>query len=587
MRWNWQALLLAIALTALAVSAAPPATRPNLTTAKPIVACKLHSLAAPRQSMGEPSPVMYGRPPVDDTLTNYQRTSLGDWPMLAVAERSDPWLRLVLLTRKRPVVIDLAVLIDGKSFRDKRESWSDELVAASKQDAKPVAAKDAREKKGNKKSADGGTKPQADASQAKALTSAKSDTAKSGSAKTDVAKSDKDKSEKDKSEKNAKDKDKPAVVPGVTAQLRHKPTMRERLADYLATNKSRVDREEIRWLLAAWGAGPGVVLLDPSFSWQRSGLAPLETYLDRNGDGAFSRDEIAQADAMLKRADVDGNDVIDINEIRRLIDHPAAAPAVSGYPLVVVLDANTDWPALESIMAKVYGKQTAGAKNTKTGEPSVQVLQSRAADITLQVKLGMTDKRGAGISVLSLGPDFSKSPNSVTATDEVATLDVDGDYIEFSAAQGAADGESDSAASQIAIGAAFDGNPLLRLLDRDNDGRLTRRELQELTGLMASLDRDGNGEISAAEVPIPLRFAVTLGPHVHELLASPSPAARATKAKSTAPTAPGWFTSMDKNGDGDLSRGEFLGTTEQFKQLDTNGDGLLSVAEALKFKAGK
>jgi hypothetical protein len=44
---------------------------------------------------------------------------------------------------------------------------------------------------------------------------------------------------------------------------------------------------------------------------------------------------------------------------------------------------------------------------------------------------------------------------------------------------------------------------------------------------------------------------------------------------------------MDKNGDGDLSRGEFLGTTEQFKQLDTNSDGLLSIAEALKLKTGK
>jgi hypothetical protein len=32
--------------------------------------------------------------------------------------------------------------------------------------------------------------------------------------------------------------------------------------------------------------------------------------------------------------------------------------------------------------------------------------------------------------------------------------------------------------------------------------------------------------------------------------------------------------------DGDLSRGEFLGTAEQFKQLDTNGDGLFNRADA-------
>jgi len=81
-----------------------------------------------------PTPYSIRAGPVEDPLSNYERTSLGDWPMLAVAERTDPWLRLVLLSRKRPTVIDLAVLIDGKSFRDKRDSWIDDLVSAPKPD---------------------------------------------------------------------------------------------------------------------------------------------------------------------------------------------------------------------------------------------------------------------------------------------------------------------------------------------------------------------------------------------------------------------------------------------------------------------
>src|SRR6185436_11332832 len=86
--------------------------------------------------------------PVEDPLSNYEHTSLGDWPILAAGERKDPWLRLVLLCRKRPVVIDLAVLIDGKSFRDKRDSWIDELVSTPK--PKPPA-KDTTKSVGNKK----------------------------------------------------------------------------------------------------------------------------------------------------------------------------------------------------------------------------------------------------------------------------------------------------------------------------------------------------------------------------------------------------------------------------------------------------
>jgi hypothetical protein len=44
-----------------------------------------------------------------------------------------------------------------------------------------------------------------------------------------------------------------------------------------------------------------------------------------------------------------------------------------------------------------------------------------------------------------------------------------------------------------------------------------------------------------------------------------------------------WFKKMDRNRDGDVSRREFLGTDEQFRQLDTDGDGLVSVEEAEAF----
>jgi hypothetical protein len=42
---------------------------------------------------------------------------------------------------------------------------------------------------------------------------------------------------------------------------------------------------------------------------------------------------------------------------------------------------------------------------------------------------------------------------------------------------------------------------------------------------------------------------------------------------------------MDSNGDGYLSRREFLGTDEQFRRIDSNGDGRISVEEAIRADA--
>ena len=39
---------------------------------------------------------------------------------------------------------------------------------------------------------------------------------------------------------------------------------------------------------------------------------------------------------------------------------------------------------------------------------------------------------------------------------------------------------------------------------------------------------------------------------------------------------------MDKNGDGDITLREFLGTKKQFEELDRNGDGFLERKEAEK-----
>jgi hypothetical protein len=273
-----------------------------------------------------------------------------------------------------------------------------------------------------------------------------------------------------------------------------------------------------------------------------------------------------------------------------------------GNSLVVILDANTDWDALAETLTNVYAKTASASPAVDSSAPikdrvghgdatltadALRGLIDEPADISLRVDFTGGADAASGVAVVAARSEFSKNENAVSATEGVITVDLGSDYLEISAAGVA--GKSDSSAAfeaQIAVGAVIDGNPLLRVLDQDQDQRLTLRERQELKVLLTSLDRDSDGTVAAAEMPVPIRLAITLGPHVHQLLASPTGAARPI-APSSEPAPPDWFASMDKNSDRDLSREEFLGTMEQFKQADADGDGLLNVAEALKLGGGK
>jgi Ca2+-binding EF-hand superfamily protein len=123
------------------------------------------------------------------------------------------------------------------------------------------------------------------------------------------------------------------------------------------------------------------------------------------------------------------------------------------------------------------------------------------------------------------------------------------------------------------------GRSLFELLDADRDFRLSRRELQTAWQRLAEWDRDGDGALARSEIP--RQYLITLGhgrPPVEAGAEGPA-ALRAIRPKAR-PQGPLWFRKMDRNGDGDVSQAEFLGTLEQFRRLDTDGDGLISLEEA-------
>ena len=167
--------------------------------------------------------------------------------------------------------------------------------------------------------------------------------------------------------------------------------------------------------------------------------------------------------------------------------------------------------------------------------------------------------------------------------------------------------------------------------DRDQDGKLTRAELDRFLGLIEQgvnctllvtlteqgrnlfphLDTNADGRLELPELNSAAQQVVALGgakgwtraqvPHCAHITVQQGYAAGAfgplplavsnRKAKTFAGTrsakGPAWFQAMDKNGDGFLSPREFLGPADLFRRFDRNGDGLISVEEAEQVEADR
>jgi Ca2+-binding EF-hand superfamily protein len=130
--------------------------------------------------------------------------------------------------------------------------------------------------------------------------------------------------------------------------------------------------------------------------------------------------------------------------------------------------------------------------------------------------------------------------------------------------------------SAVRATASDDQDILFPLLDADQDGRLTARELAQLSERLARLDRDGDGNLAYDELPGSIGIVFDRGNRDDRTARSmQSPAA------TTAPPAgPTWFVHMDSNHDQFISRREFPGSADRFAALDTDGDGFINLREA-------
>jgi Ca2+-binding EF-hand superfamily protein len=129
------------------------------------------------------------------------------------------------------------------------------------------------------------------------------------------------------------------------------------------------------------------------------------------------------------------------------------------------------------------------------------------------------------------------------------------------------------------------GQGLFEMLDSNRDGRLGVRELRTAWSRLKEHDEDQDGCISKTELPRQCQLSVGKGAGVNygnNLADQGGQPMRGTKPMAAGPL---WFRKMDVNNDGDVSPREFLGSPEDFARIDTDGDGLISLEEAIKADA--
>lgn len=609
----------------IAVLTCTAASAGDVLTEKAIATTPVQELATKANTYEMPEQAVFNmyEPPQPDFLANYARTADGQWRIPQQVDPTNAMVRLMILGPQRPALVDVAIFVDGQPFTAAREKLIDGLMDHATlesmvreavtvpvpEEPEEVKSKDSEEaKEPEEGSSSEEEKAAADAENEGETNEAEDSVAEnveSAAEQTDE-KSDKDTPDKKDGGKeeasadgNDSDKKKEPEKPVVETKRRATRSVAQRLVNYMASAEVKADREEIRWLMAEWTGGPALLTLGPAVSWERVSFAPLWNALDADGDSALSAAEISAAAERLSQADVDENSIIEIEELIAM--HAGSTTSPHSYPLVAILDGETDWQQLNSHLQAAYGRRVAESQGPAPsaasalldriaqGDPTLtpddlKSLLSEEADLKLRVTLGGKDKENQ-LALLSAG-DAENSAN-----ERIVTVVRGAEYFEFSAGETKDMEPTDPAATQVAIGAVVDGYPLFRLVDRNGDRRLSPRECRNLKNVLVALDLDGDGAISVREKPTAIRVSISRGPHVHEMLAAPTSAARefastglvssaSPPAAGSASKVPPWFADMDRNRDGDVSRTEFLGTSEQFKELDRDQDGLISNQEA-------
>lgn len=307
-------------------------------------------------------------------------------------------------------------------------------------------------------------------------------------------------------------------------------------------------------------------------------------------DGKLSPGEFAIDPDAFAAVDKNGDDSLDTDELRALIGQPPI-----DLTLDVTLPADDASPAKARVEAG--GELPKGTQVRKLADRDVEFAVGKVRlDVYLedghaaaeqarrifqqQFKVADANKNGYLEAKEQAAINAAQSPLAGLAS----FIDRDGDgKIYLKEMMAFADRQIEAAWSRLVLTTDDQGRAIFGILDLDRDRRLGAREVMRTVDRVMSWDSDGDGRVSADEIPY--HFQVTIARGGLPGLTGEGTVAAGTGAKALA-RAPGsvagpdWFQRMDRNHDGDVSRREFLGPRDQFERLDRDTDGLIDADEA-------
>lgn len=134
----------------------------------------------------------------------------------------------------------------------------------------------------------------------------------------------------------------------------------------------------------------------------------------------------------------------------------------------------------------------------------------------------------------------------------------------------------------LAIAPAVQTPTLFQLLDENRDGRLSVRELRTAWDRLIALE-PGTSEVvtkDAIQPSVSLRLTRGMDRYNVNQFQLDVNFQNPNQTVPVPQKGPLWFRRMDRNGDGDISRSEFLGTKVEFDAIDSDHDDLIGLNEA-------